>query len=240
VITKVETRALDTGETRYFISHDGHVSDYENSTDNGYGNGFADFENAVNTAFPFYAWPGGYPIVYVGDGYMLCAKCMRSAWTDETDADYENAHNGEISGSVLESPRSQGEMCDGCNEYIPGCEPHCADCGKEEAEWVGEGYTTDSGEDEYCPKCMANYRLADMCGLPDAPERNYRYVKTAEKIRPGLFALREWKYVYPGTYDAERFPEYVNKWLPQREGTFYAPSCGGRFTSEDWNAARGR
>jgi hypothetical protein len=111
---------------------------------------------AIADAFSFYAWPGGYPIIYVGDGAIFCARCVRKMWQDAGD-DRTSLESGEIRGDVLGEVPSTGEMCEECSQYIPGCEPHCRECVTEldSENFHGPLFVRDSGDVYLCAKCLA-------------------------------------------------------------------------------------
>lgn len=86
-------------------------------------------EEAEESLFRPYAWPGGHDVVWVGDGFLLCAVCALKAYREPDEADHEAIHNGELTASVyyIDAEDSAGVICDGCQEYI--IQPHCAECG---------------------------------------------------------------------------------------------------------------
>lgn len=112
---------------------------------------------AIDAAFSFYAWPGGYPLVYVADGGWFCADCTRDMW--RTDAESRDAiRTGQISsGNILNEPSASGETCGHCQQYIPGCEPHCSYCTTElDSERCRYPlFHHDNGERILCAACMA-------------------------------------------------------------------------------------
>lgn len=75
----------------------------------------SDMRNSAGR-LPDYAWPGGYPIVYVmADGECLCPDCA-------------NGENGSEASETAEDP---GWRLDGCEVHYEGPPITCAHCGKE-------------------------------------------------------------------------------------------------------------
>jgi hypothetical protein len=111
---------------------------------------------AIDAAFLPFAH-GGYPLVYTGDGEWYCAACTRDMW--RTDAESRDAiRTGQISsGSVLDEPSASGESCGHCQQYIPGCEPHCSDCmtDLDDERCSSPVFHHDNGERILCAACMA-------------------------------------------------------------------------------------
>lgn len=243
--TKQDGDTWQDNEYAEYIRSSGSFSD--NTYQSGYHiDGYPTRDAALEDWFKLYAY-GGYPYGYYfcQEGYF-CRDCARDYASENID-DETGAINIEIDREVLDDPRSQGEYCAADHgDYIT--EPFCADCGTDQKDWIGEGYTSDSEDDIYCAKCMAKYRhnlscpprVPIYCGWisSDTVPDDYRDYMTAMRVKPGLYSLTEYSYVKPGSYWSERLPEYSGKWKPQSKGTFYAPSCGGRFTSEDWKDAR--
>lgn len=115
-----------------------------------------DRETAINELFPAYAWPGGYPLAYVGDGYLLCADCVRKAFDDPTEPDHDALHNGEIQASQLGDNRGTGTYCEHCDAAI--IEPACADCGTEEGDGFHyPAFVKESGDAQICASCMSRH-----------------------------------------------------------------------------------
>jgi hypothetical protein len=123
-----------------------------------YGGSPFTFTEVNDDTIPDYFWPGGYAAEYVTpDGDVLCGACVRKAFTDEHDADHDNAIAGQLPGpcEAHNSERSTGLMCDGCNEWI--VEPHCVECS---TEFTPPGVTCgifvdDSGSVLLCGHCLA-------------------------------------------------------------------------------------
>jgi len=65
---------------------------------------------------PKYAWPGGYPILYVmADGAVLCPDCA-------------NGQNGSDASETADDP---GWRLDGMSVHYEGPPEHCAHCNVE-------------------------------------------------------------------------------------------------------------
>ncbi|MDQ3540313.1 MAG: hypothetical protein M3440_06455 [Chloroflexota bacterium] len=110
-------------------------------------------EAAEASMFPARAWPGGYDIAYVGDGFVICSECALKAYRDDGEPDHEGLHNGEIIASVwhADTEDSGGVTCDHCNEYI--VEPFCVECGDEEGDDLM--FRHDNYNMFIHPKCLA-------------------------------------------------------------------------------------
>lgn len=72
---------------------------------------------------PAYAWPGGYPIVYIfRDGGACCPECANRN-IDEIDADTRggkrwNSHGGWALAGCDINYESEGEFCDHCGKLL--------------------------------------------------------------------------------------------------------------------------
>lgn len=76
-----------------------------------------------NGNFPAYAWPGGYPIVYVmADGETICADC---------------ANGGSGSIAAVDHEEKEWRII-GCNVHWEGEPETCAHCGKQVESAYGE------------------------------------------------------------------------------------------------------
>lgn len=70
-----------------------------------------------------FAWPGGYPLVYVfADGGTCCADCANEN-IDDIDADMRggrrwNSHGGWALGAVDVHWEGEPEVCDHCGKEI--------------------------------------------------------------------------------------------------------------------------
>ena len=76
-----------------------------------------------NGQFPSYAWPGGYPILYVmDDGGILCGECMNNTSNPVHFKDEDNTRDGWLysGGWIAEEPNEDGTdiTCDHCNNVI--------------------------------------------------------------------------------------------------------------------------
>jgi hypothetical protein len=118
---------------------------------------YEDRETAIADLFPSHTSMGGYELAYVGDGYILCADCVRKAFDDPTEPDHEALHNGEITASQLGDDYGTGDYCDHCNAAIR--EPGCADCGTEEGDdkFHAPVFVKESGDAQICATCMARH-----------------------------------------------------------------------------------
>jgi hypothetical protein len=69
--------------------------------------------------YPAYAWPGGYPIMYVcNDGGVLCPTCMNAEREQIEASIAENANDG---WNVIASDINYEDpnlFCDNCNKQI--------------------------------------------------------------------------------------------------------------------------
>ena len=80
---------------------------------------------------PAYAWPGGYPIIYVtDDGAVLCPDCA-------------NRENGSLASTGPEE-RGTGWFLDGCDVHWEGAAELCNHCGAEIESAYGEPDTPSS------------------------------------------------------------------------------------------------
>ncbi len=105
------------------------------------------WETAMNDAFSQYAFPGGYTVLYLTDGDILCASCARAHYMD-TGERLDHAIAGDNWGT--------GEYCGRCDAII--VEPGCADCGDEYGDGFHEPtFVKDSGEAQICARCMARH-----------------------------------------------------------------------------------
>lgn len=83
-------------------------------------------------AWPAYAWPGGYPLVYVcDDGETLCAACM--------NRESESVH---YDGSA------DGWRVDAVDVYYEGPSLQCAHCGATIDSAYGDPWADDDGESD--------------------------------------------------------------------------------------------
>ncbi len=118
---------------------------------------------AINNAFPFYAFPGAYPIEYVTpDTTILCARCARKAYTEEDDPDHAFARDGKIEGYIVEeSQHSTGLMCDACDYWI--IEPHCIECSDDYTSLARQGrvlvFGNEEGDKCVCERCLAKEKI---------------------------------------------------------------------------------
>lgn len=86
-------------------------------------------QDARSGSFPAYAWPGGYPIIYIAvDGSIFCPQCINEMVREEGGEDdlwwrglgYEGLYEGE-------------EWCERCLRPIQSAYgwPECPECGEE-------------------------------------------------------------------------------------------------------------
>ena len=77
------------------------------------------YQESKEAGFPAYAWPGGYPVIYVcTDGGTLCPKCAREDGEAPTHDDGSRNDSGwGIVGSDIhyEGPP---EVCDHCGTAV--------------------------------------------------------------------------------------------------------------------------
>ena len=67
---------------------------------------------------PAFAWPGGYPILYVlADGETLCAKCANGENGSEASTEPETANDRRIIGQDIHW-EGEPETCAHCNGQI--------------------------------------------------------------------------------------------------------------------------
>lgn len=84
----------------------------------------ANLDNARDTEGDFmpYAWPGGYPVLYLcADGGGLCAACANGGNQSEASEDEDAPSDWRLIGfDVLEEPPEDGSdvRCDHCNTII--------------------------------------------------------------------------------------------------------------------------
>ena len=68
--------------------------------------------------FPAYAWPGGYPIIYIlADGETLCAKCANGENGSEASTDSGTDAQWRIIGQDIHW-EGEPETCAHCNGQI--------------------------------------------------------------------------------------------------------------------------
>lgn len=71
---------------------------------------------------PAYAWPGGYPLLYVlDDGESLCSDCVNDP-----------------SNPIHEGGEPDGWRLEGCEIHWEGSPATCAHCGRETPSAYGE------------------------------------------------------------------------------------------------------
>jgi len=77
----------------------------------------AELRAAHDGSFPAYAWPGGYPVIYVArDGAVFCAKCANGE--NGSDAHVGGADDDwRIDGWAIHW-EGQPEVCCHCNAEI--------------------------------------------------------------------------------------------------------------------------
>jgi hypothetical protein len=64
---------------------------------------------------PAFAWPGGYPILYIfADGGTCCPKCA-NANIDQIAAEGRNSHGGWALGGFYLHMKGEPDACDHCN-----------------------------------------------------------------------------------------------------------------------------
>jgi hypothetical protein len=143
-----------TGQTDsdelWSVIRDGHTAYHDSD--------YRSQDSALLAAFHPFA-DGGYAMVYANshDGSILCSACVRKAWSDHADADHIAIRTGQIVGMPDHEPSSTGQACEGCNQYLPGCAPHCADCTTDldDEKFHGPVFVKESGDVLYCARCVA-------------------------------------------------------------------------------------
>lgn len=66
-----------------------------------------------------YAWPGGYPIIYImGDGAVLCPNC----------ANGENGSQAIVAGAGDDGMSDKSWTIMGCDIFYEGATEYCAHC----------------------------------------------------------------------------------------------------------------
>lgn len=72
-------------------------------------------DDALEALFPFFAWPGGYPMEYVTDGGdVLCAECARATYRGDGCDDQGYV----CEGFVIEEQCDYNLTCDQCSRVI--------------------------------------------------------------------------------------------------------------------------
>lgn len=148
-------RLTETGFTvRYHVVKndldDGH-EDYAREPGVGYvyTPGYATYDDALDAAFTP-GWTGGYPVIYVHEGEILCRSCAVETFKD----------TGEYVASWVEQEmQERGEYCGGCSEEIYPA--FCGDCATDldgDAANDREWYFSDGGDHVRCGECMRKYR----------------------------------------------------------------------------------
>jgi hypothetical protein len=114
----------------------------------------------------------GYPLAWITDGAIYCAKCAKEAWTEG------GARRAELESGTIEAFLSQDSApldCTECNEWI--VEPVCKDCGKRASDAGEDQFWHISGEPEFfCLDCLAKAVIA-RTHEHDAPFRAYKQGK---------------------------------------------------------------
>ncbi len=117
---------------------------------------FEDYESAARDMFPSHGY-GQVDILYLGDGYYICAECAFKAFMGADEPDSEAIANGDLSGAAynVDTEDSRGVSCQSCDEYI--IEPFCAGCWNDLShDMVREPiFSEDSCGVNMCAGCMA-------------------------------------------------------------------------------------
>lgn len=106
-----------------------------------------------NGQFPKFAWPGGYPIVYImSDGEILCADC----------ANRKNGSIARVENGPTDSP-SDGWRIEGYQVFYEGSPVSCCHCGAE----IESAYGNPEKHPAIIEEGKHGYWWSCPCGRPD-------------------------------------------------------------------------